>query len=755
MPSPDQKCTINPDSLVQRDECEWRPAFFRLSEESDRTQFQRLLRAGPRQPRVFDSILTQVHDLIKTRLPGRKLTGEELDALTREHFGNRPVDEYGVWAYYGWSGRLVHILNEAEFVELRTNRNLYKITTDEQQELASKRVGVVGLSVGQAIALTVVLERSAGELRLADFDRIDLSNLNRLRAGVHCIDVPKVLVTAREISEIDPYLRVEVFPEGINEANIGAFLTTGGKLHAVVEECDSLDVKILIRHRARQLGIPVVMATSDNGMLDVERFDKEPNRPILHGLADDLQPVALRGLSTEQKVPYVAKILDLSNASERLRASLLEVEQTISTWPQLGSSVTSGGGDAADALRRILIGESMPSGRYLIGRIQNEGAKFPNPSVRSEETTTQICEDILLRDLVGQAVLAPSGGNAQPWKWVAGEDRIDLFLDPHRSSELDFQWSGSYTALGCATENLIMAAHHAQREIRLETFPAGPQALHVARFRLLAAGDSEAEPHWRDDLYDQIALRRTNRKRGTRQAIPFGIIEDLTSAARSIPSIDIRWLTGENDLALIGELVGITDRLRLLSPTFHRELFGELRWTKEAAVADGAGIDVETLELSPSDRTGLEILLDPKVLELVRAWGGGRKLEEPAHRLIAGSSAVGLIFAPQAGALDFFNGGRAFQRLWLMATRLGICIQPITVLPYLLARLKRGRGEGLDEQMAHELCALLPRWEQLFDNRSGPAEVMLFRLGTGSDTEKRSLRRPLDQVLSARAIASP
>src|SRR5262249_35003233 len=155
------------------------------------------------------------------------------------------------------------------------------------------------------------------------------------------------------------------------------------------------------------------------------------------------------------------------------------------------------------------------------------------------------------------------------------------------------------------------------------------------------------------------------------------------------------WLTAESDLTGIGELIGITDRLRLLSPNLHRELFGELRWTRDEAATNGAGIDVDTLELSPSDRIGLEILSDPRVLDLVKAWGLGRKLEQPAQRLIAASSAVGLIFASGSQPVDYFNGGRAFQRLWLTATKLGVYIQPVTVLPYLLARVKRSTGNGL------------------------------------------------------------
>src|ERR1051326_6852902 len=315
----------------------WRPILYRIREDSDRRALLGFIEAAESPIQILDPIRSQLRDLIQSRHPARPLSAAERESLAREHVRGVPLEEYGVWAWYPWSGRLVHLLDEPEFAELRTNRNRYKITPDEQARLAAKRVGVIGLSVGQSIAVTLALERSAGELRLADFDRLDLSNLNRVRAGVHAIDIPKVYVTAREIAEIDPFLRIEAFPEGITESNLDAFLTGNGKMDVIVEECDSLDVKILVRYRARQLGIPVVMATSDSGMLDIERFDEEPGRPVFHGLIGDLDSRALRGLTTEQKVPHVAKLVGLRSVSARLRASLVEVEQTISTWPQLGS----------------------------------------------------------------------------------------------------------------------------------------------------------------------------------------------------------------------------------------------------------------------------------------------------------------------------------------------------------------------------------------------------------------------------------
>ena len=44
------------------------------------------------------------------------------------------------------------------------------------------RVGVAGLSVGHVIAHTLAAQGLCGELRLADFDGLELSNLNRVPA---------------------------------------------------------------------------------------------------------------------------------------------------------------------------------------------------------------------------------------------------------------------------------------------------------------------------------------------------------------------------------------------------------------------------------------------------------------------------------------------------------------------------------------------------------------------------------------------
>lgn len=343
------------------------PQFFRISDPEQRKSLDVILLADP-SIRVFDQVESQVIELLKIRNPSTPLTTaqkeEALSALKATG-----CDEYGVWVFYPWSAYLVHILDEAEFIELRTSRNKYKITDAEQHLLATKKVGIIGLSVGQTIAITMTIERLFGEIRLADFDDLELSNLNRLRAGLHQLGKPKVLIAAREIAEIDPFIRVVPYFEGITEGNIDEFLTYNGKLDVLIEECDGFDVKILSRLRAKHFRIPVVMETNDRGMLDIERFDLEPDRPVLHGLIDHLEfsdLSALKSLSNQEKLPFIHAILNLDNVSQGLKNSLPEIGRTITTWPQLASSIMLGGALVADTCRRIFLNKLVTSKRYII-----------------------------------------------------------------------------------------------------------------------------------------------------------------------------------------------------------------------------------------------------------------------------------------------------------------------------------------------------------------------------------------------------
>ncbi|MFV0607028.1 MAG: ThiF family adenylyltransferase [Niabella sp.] len=350
---------------------DYSPLFLNLHQATDNEHFNQIIKDN--NPTVYNTITEQLVELLRVKNPGIRFSPEEVKLKTDEILGGVPLNNYGNWVYYSWSNTLVHLLPEDDFIAVRTNRNMYKISPEELLLLRTKKIGIIGLSVGQSIAQTIATERICGELRLADFDSLELSNLNRLNASVMEIGVPKVIIAARKIAEIDPYIKVKCWPQGITENNIDSFLTDAGKLDVLVEECDGFDIKVLSRIKAKALSIPVVMDTNDVGMLDVERFDLEKERAIFHGKVPELEniPVTelvqkLKTLSFQEKLGYLTKIIGFENTSEEMRYSLSQLHKTINGWPQLASAVVLGAAVVTDVCRRICLDKFTGSGRFFV-----------------------------------------------------------------------------------------------------------------------------------------------------------------------------------------------------------------------------------------------------------------------------------------------------------------------------------------------------------------------------------------------------
>lgn len=743
----------------------WRPQLFDCTSPEQQEALAKL-RADEKTLFVHDTLRNQLEELLVSRRPSEKnkLTPHDRALLAKEFLGDRALEEYGTWVYYAWSRRLVHVMPEIEFRELRSNRNLFLITAEEQNILGAARIGIVGLSAGRAILNTLAREGIGREFRLADFDRLELSNMNRLEAGIHEIGELKVVLAARQLLEMNPYLQVEIFPEGLREGNLQAFFASEQRLDLVVEECDDLQMKVLAREFARRLKIPVLMSTSDRGLLDIERFDREPDRPILHGLLLQADANLLGSLSAKDKIPYVFDILDPDRMSERMLASLVEVEETISTWPQLSSAVTLGAALVTDAARRILLRQSVASGRFYVDLaelISDQKAWTPQPrrtqaksiasvalaaengSHQPRGADTDVSEKNLVKMLVEYATLAPSGGNSQPWRFVYRNKALECYTDRERSGiALDFDGYFSQLAIGAAVENICLAASSFGLSVHCELFPSGPQESLVCRVRWEnVTGASRTDP-----LFDQIRKRVTNRLNGARKELSIDSLVALSSAAQAARA-ELRLVTTTPELQQVADLLGKVDRIVMLEPEFHADLMRELRWTPEDAERTRDGIDVRSLELSSVDRVALELIAKPRVVTAIRRLGGGGALGTMTKKWIGSASAAGLVVVSGNAHERYFQGGRALQRIWLQASSLGIAIQPITVITALHARVLYA-PTSLSQRALELYRKILPEYFELFTLDDGLTDVFLFRLHLAGEPTVRALRRPLDEVLS-------
>ncbi|MEU8790801.1 ThiF family adenylyltransferase [Streptomyces sp. NPDC048643] len=339
---------------------------YRLGEGDDRARLDALLATGAVRE-TYDLIDDQLAELVGCLRPGESLTGRQHAAAVDALCGGVERHHFGSWVWYPWSGRLVHVLPEQEFRRVRTDRNRDKITDAEQRRLLERRIGVIGLSVGNSAALTCAMEGVGGSFRLADFDALGLSNLNRLRAGVHDLGLPKTVLCARQMYEIDPYLDIELWSEGITEETIeGFFGDAEHPLDLLIEECDTPWVKVAAREHARARRVPVLMDANDRGLLDVERFDDEPDRPLFHGRGGGLTAQAVRELDPAGTLAYLLQICDESRLSPAMTDALARIGSTLSSWPQLASGVMLGGALVTDTARRILLGGPVASGRYYV-----------------------------------------------------------------------------------------------------------------------------------------------------------------------------------------------------------------------------------------------------------------------------------------------------------------------------------------------------------------------------------------------------
>jgi molybdopterin/thiamine biosynthesis adenylyltransferase len=641
------------------------------------------------------------------------------------------------WVVYPWRNVAIELLGPKSFKRLRCDRNRNKITDEEQLSLATLSVGVVGLSTGHVIAHTMVMEGVCGHLKLADFDVLEVSNLNRIPASLLDIGINKGVATARRISELDPYMKVDVFSDGLQQSNIDSFMQG---LDIVIEECDSLDVKVLVREAAIKYKIPVLMATSDGGLMDVERYDLDNDLKPFHGLTE-VRASELKDLSRRDKSGYALAILEGEKISARLAASMVEIDHTVTTWAQLASDVTQGAAMVTTAVRRIGTGKSTPSSRTRLDMDELFEQGLP-PVIEDpiDESSSEIPkfkgspqENMLLA-----AQFAPSPGNIQPWKLHWHKSGLCFEIDRKRTTSLDIAWRGAMTALGAACFNAEVVAEKEGVSGRLEYFPDSKKGDLVGRFSESLDGEKNTE---KAELYPYLLSRMTNRELSERNPIPSHVMSELGEISKLYP-VSLHSISSQKQLEQYSDISIGSDRLRHLCRHLHQEMMGELAWPGKDSLEQG--IDVRTLGLKHKDLNAFPILERADVMRELSELGGGHALGEYNQKRILKASAMAAITINGQSDMDYVTGGRALQHLWLIAEKNGLVVQPISPI-FLYANCLAEIKELMLGQYVDEVVELKKRFFSLLNIQKEKYPVLVFRLSYAPNSKYRSLRRKTDR----------
>lgn len=340
--------------------------------------------------KVVDIYQSQLAELAEIRYPASA-------DKQKEFVSNAPKDDLaGAWVYYPWSGELLHCVGEKELFELRTNRNQNLITNDEQQKLASSSIAVAGMSVGSGIALACVYSGISRSLKIADFDNLETANLNRLHESLTSIGEAKTDLTARHIWGLDPFATVDIFDKAINSRNIDEFFrdTT-----VVVDEIDDFKMKVRLRLKAKEQQIPLLMLTSlgDNILIDIERYDLDPNLTIFNGAIGDVpeEILAKGAISAQDTKKYAVALVGPRYVPTKAMTSLVEIGKTLVGRPQLYSTIAVDGGLAAYIIKMILLGAPVKSGRYFVKFTELVGLKS------ADLTDSPLERQAIIKELMG------------------------------------------------------------------------------------------------------------------------------------------------------------------------------------------------------------------------------------------------------------------------------------------------------------------------------------------------------------------
>lgn len=175
--------------------------------------------------------------------------------------------------------------------------------------------------------------------------------------------------------------------------------------------------------------------------------------------------------------------------------------------------------------------------------------------------------------LLRYAILAPSSHNSQPWEFSIGDSEIRVFADRSRWLKVaDADQRELHISVGCALENLLIAAEHFRYGHSVEYFPGGEDGP-VAGVKLNPDGKVEKS---RDSvLFDMIPCRSTNHNLYDAKPIPQGDMARLHDCCYE----EGFWLFPTNEASneaelrrKVDDLITRADAIQLTDPAYKEEL---------------------------------------------------------------------------------------------------------------------------------------------------------------------------------------
>lgn len=290
---------------------------------------------------------------------------------------------------------------------------------------------------------------------------------------------------------------------------------------------------------------------------------------------------------------------------------------------------------------------------YLARRQMGSMVRY-NASVAATRSALSASPD--MRELIRYATLAANGHNTQPWRFRVDERRVQILPDlTRRTPAVDPDDHHLFASLGCAAENLSLAAAAVGRQGEIRFDPANDGAV---VFEFIDAAN-QASP-----LFDAIPERQSTRAEFDGRPISVADLRILAAATAAIPGVDLVLITDRPQMDRVRDLVLSGNETQLADAAFMRELKSWLRFSPRQAVEMGDGLFSAT-----TGNPTLPSWLGPRLFEMVFSADGEN---DKYARQLKSSAGVAVFVGARDDREHWVRAGRACQRFALQATALGM-----------------------------------------------------------------------------------
>ncbi len=636
------------------------------------------------------------------------------------------------------------------------SRNIGWVTETEQEILRSKRIAIAGLGGVGGSHLLALTRMGIGHFNISDFDTFELANFNRQAgATLSHIGRTKVEVLAEMALDINPELGVRQFPDGIDTDNLDDFLD-GVDLYVDGLDFFAIEARRALFAACAAKGIPAVTAAPLGMGVALLNF--------LPGKMTFEEYFRLEGESEDEQL--LRFLLGLSPAMLQMPYLVddTRVDLDAHKGPSTPMACELCAGMAATHALKILLGRgktpAAPRGIHFDGYrnrlattwrpwgnnnpIQRLGLKVARSRLSAKLTgtvTDPIQPETPIERILDLARWAPSGDNTQPWRFEVIE-KNHFLIHAHDTRDwcvYDLDGRASQTAVGALLETIAIAATTEGMSVEFTRREDAPDTNPVIDAVLSERPGQKPHP-----LAPFIRARVTQRRAFSTRPLTTTQKEILEESVG--PDYRIVWIEGWGQKWQMAKLLFHNAKIRLTIPEAYEVHKRIIQWDtqfSEDRIPDQAvGLDPVALKLMRWAMQSWERV------KLLNRYFAGTMMPRIQLDLIPGlrcAAHFAIVANKPLETIDnYLDGGRALQRFWLTATRLGLQFQP-EMTPLIFSRYVGESGNFTRDLSAQRAArGLAIHLKGVFGVELVDGGVFMGRIGSGSSPVSRSLR--LDMV---------